>query len=128
VWLPLCLYAKGQPRQASSSKPQKHRLIYLSSIFRQSLKAGLISHSSFFILMICVLGHAPFQLCKVLLMWMQKDRYVTVSGKTGLIAHLQVLRNAGFKYFRCCSLPMVIATSTKLSHVLQQCITFQILQ
>jgi len=55
-------------------------------------------------------------------------RYVTVSGKTGIIAHIQVLRNAGFKYSRCRSLPMVVATHNKYSHVLQKCITFQILQ
>jgi len=54
--------------------------------------------------------------------------YVTVSGKTGLTAHSQVSRNGGFKYSKCCSLPMVTATRTKFSHVLQQSITFQILQ
>jgi len=54
--------------------------------------------------------------------------YVTVSGKTGLIAHSQISRNGGFKYSRCYSLPMVVATRTKFSHVLQQSITFQILQ
>jgi len=36
--------------------------------------------------------------------------WLTVSGKTSLIIHLQVLRNVGFKYSRCCSLPMVVAT------------------
>ena len=35
--------------------------------------------------------------------------YVTQSGKTGLIAYLKVLRNAGFKYLVCCSSPMVEA-------------------
>jgi len=54
--------------------------------------------------------------------------FVTVSGKTGLIAHSQVSRNGGFKYSKCCSLSMVAATRTKFSHVLQQSITFQILQ
>jgi len=53
---------------------------------------------------------------------------VAVSGKTGLVAHSQVSRNGGFKYSRCCNLPMVVTTHTKFSHVLQQCITFQILQ
>ena len=36
--------------------------------------------------------------------------YVTQSGKNGLIAYLQVLRNVGFKYSVCCSSPMVEAT------------------
>jgi len=52
---------------------------------------------------------------------------VTVSGKTGLITSI---KKWWFKYSRCCNynLPMVVATRTKFSHVLQQCITFQILQ
>ena len=50
---------------------------------------------------------------------------VTQSGKTGLIAYLKVLRNAGFKYLVCCSLPMVEAMCTKFSHVLHQFLTFQ---
>ena len=45
--------------------------------------------------------------------------YVTVSGKTSLIAHLKVSRNVGFKYSACCSWPMVVAKQTKFSHVLQ---------
>jgi len=49
-------------------------------------------------------------------------------GKTGFIAHLQVLRNADFKYSKFCSSPMVIAMHTKFSHIVQQCITFQIIQ
>ena len=39
-------------------------------------------------------------------------KYVTVSGKTGLIAHLKVSRNVDFKYSVCCSWPMVVATHT----------------
>ena len=35
--------------------------------------------------------------------------YVTVSGKTSLIAHLKVSRNVGFKYSVCRSWPMVVA-------------------
>jgi len=65
---------------------------------------------------------------KVLLPWWVTATFVTVSGKTGLIAHSQVLRNGDFKYSRCCSLPMVVATRNKFSLVLQQSITFQILQ
>ena len=57
----------------------------------------------------------------------RNNKIVTQSGKTGLIAHLKVSRNAGFKYSECCSLPMVVATRTKFSHVLQQFITFQII-
>ena len=53
--------------------------------------------------------------------------YVTVSGKTGLIAHLKVSRNVGFKYSVCCSWPMVVATHTKFSHVSQQFLTFLII-
>ena len=52
---------------------------------------------------------------------------VTVSGKTGLIAHLKVSRNVGFKYSVCCSWPMVVATHTKFSHVSQQFLTFLII-
>ena len=51
--------------------------------------------------------------------------YVTQSGKTGLIAYLKVSRNTGFKYFVCCSSPMVEAMCTKFSHVLHQFLTFQ---
>ena len=57
----------------------------------------------------------------ILLSSAQKSRlrsiYVTQSGKTGLIAYLKVLRNAGFKYLVCCSLPMVEAMCTKFSHI-----------
>ena len=52
---------------------------------------------------------------------------VTVSGKTGLIAHLKVSRNVGFKYSVCCSWPMVVATHTKFSHVSQQFLTLLII-
>ena len=51
---------------------------------------------------------------------MRLQMYVTVSGKTGLIAHLKVSRNIGFKYSECCSWPMVVAMHTKFSHILQQ--------
>ena len=50
-------------------------------------------------------------------------RNVTVSGKTGRIAHLKVSRNDGFKYSECCSLPMVVDMCIKFSRVLQQFIT-----
>ena len=49
--------------------------------------------------------------------------YVTGSGKTGLMANLKVSRNNGFKYLKCCSSPMVLATCTKFSHIIEQCIT-----
>ena len=52
---------------------------------------------------------------------------VTVSGKTGLIAHLKVSRNVGFKYSVCCSWPMVVAMHIKFSHVSQQFLTFLII-
>ena len=50
---------------------------------------------------------------------------MTQSDKTGLIAYLKVWRNAGCKYFVCCSSPMVEAMCTKSSHVLHQFLTFQ---
>ena len=58
---------------------------------------------------------------------LKHSKFVTVSGKTGLIAHLKVSRNVGFKYSVCCSWPMVVATHTKFSHVSQQFITFLII-
>ena len=51
-------------------------------------------------------------------------KYVTQSGKTGLIAYLKVSRNTGFKYLVCCSSQMVEAMCTKFSHVLYQFLTF----
>ena len=33
---------------------------------------------------------------------LQRALYATKSGKTGLIAYLKVMRNAGFKYLVCC--------------------------
>ena len=54
--------------------------------------------------------------------------FVTVSGKTGLIVYLKVLRNIGFKYSECYSWPMVVAMHTKFSDVLQQFLTFLIIQ
>ena len=53
--------------------------------------------------------------------------YVTVSGKTSLIARSKKSRNSSFKYSECCNLPMVVATHAKFSHILQQFITFQII-
>ena len=53
--------------------------------------------------------------------------YVTVSGKTGLIAHLKVSKNVGFKYSECCSWPKVVVTHTKFSHILQQFLTFLVI-
>ena len=51
--------------------------------------------------------------------------YVTESTKTGLIAHRQVLRKAGFNYSKCCSSPMAEATSIEFSHIIQQYLTFK---
>ena len=45
---------------------------------------------------------------------------MTESTKTGLIAHRQVLRKAGFNYSKCCSSPMAEATSIEFSYIIQQ--------
>ena len=55
------------------------------------------------------------------------EAFVTISGKTGLIAHIKVSRNVGFQYSECYSWPMVVAAHTKFSHVSQQFLTFLII-
>ena len=45
-----------------------------------------------------------------------------VSGKTGLITYLNVLRNAGFKYLVCCSSTMVEASAL----IINQFLAFQL--
>jgi len=50
---------------------------------------------------------------------------VTESTKTGLIAFREVLREAGFNYSKCFSLPMAEATSIEFSHIMQQYLTFK---
>jgi len=51
-------------------------------------------------------------LCVALCEYITSALIIYVSGKTGLIAaHLQVSRNADFKYSSCCSLPMMVDTS-----------------
>ena len=45
----------------------------------------------------------------------------------GLIAYLQVLKYDGFKFFKCCSLPMKAAMCIRFSHYLNQLLTFIII-
>ena len=44
--------------------------------------------------------------------------FVTGSGKTGLLENLKVSRNNGYKYLKCCSLPMVLAICVRNFHTL----------
>ena len=57
----------------------------------------------------------------------QSRLYVTESGKTGLMAYFKVSGGNDFKYLKCYSLPMVLATCRNFSHIIEQCITFQII-
>jgi len=54
-------------------------------------------------------------------------KYVTDSGKSGLIAYFKVSRKHGFKYLKCYSSPMPVATCMNFLHVLQKYVTFQII-
>ena len=49
----------------------------------------------------------------VRLLWL----VLTTETQSGLIAYLKVLRNGGFKYLVCCSLPMVEATCVSNFHM-----------
>jgi len=60
-------------------------------------------------------------------------KFVTWSDKKELITHLQALRYTydayyGFKFLKCCSLPMNAAMGIRFSHYLKQLLTFNIIQ
>jgi len=53
---------------------------------------------------------------------------MTVSGESGLITYVfESIEKISFKYLKCYSWPMVVASCTIFSHILQKCITFWIL-